>query len=492
MRQALHIFRKDVRFLWPQIVVVLAMTALFAWSRSVEASIFGRRNPIGGNDLRDTISFFLMMGWLYFIACLVYKEPPVGDRQFWVTRPYSWKSLLAAKALSIVLFLNLPFLISDIVIVSANGLSPAKAAANLLGRQLAIAAILLLPMAALAATTRYLAQMVFTLAVVFGVNIVLNPPYNLWGRLSWIPECTSAAILTAGTFAILAWQYAQRRTPISRTILAAIAGICFAVLMSKPVGPAVALQSHFPRALEDMPGVRLTFAPGPLPKGVPISPNQVFIFEPAARGWIPIRIDGIVSGVQVKADLVEVQIRGPEGTSWSSGWVHPTSPPPARRPIEWMQGWNETRFLYVRVGGHELEAFQSQPVNVTISIAMTAVRSETTIRMTPNQSLQSIAGLGACSILSVDAPGSPWLRCRSAEGRLVGLDVYGLPLFEASYAPNQAIFAESPIAAFSISLEDRRSLFNEGPIYITTWRPVAHIRRDLEIPQIRLGEVPSH
>ena len=32
MKQALHIFRKDVRFLWHPILAVLALTALFARS----------------------------------------------------------------------------------------------------------------------------------------------------------------------------------------------------------------------------------------------------------------------------------------------------------------------------------------------------------------------------------------------------------------------------------------------------------------------------
>jgi len=53
----------------------------------------------------------------------------------------------------------------------------------------------------------------------------------------------------------------------------------------------------------------------------------------------------------------------------------------------------------------------------------------------PNERNRPITGLGICSIVSADAPGSPWLRCRSAESQSVRLEVYGLPLLEASYAP---------------------------------------------------------
>jgi hypothetical protein len=439
------------------------------------------------------------LAWWYLIACLIYKEQPAGDRQFWVTRPYSWKSLLAAKTLLIVTFINASFLISDIAILSANGLSPSKAAANLLGRQLAITAIFLLPAAALAATTRHLAYIAFALSVVLLLNLFFNPGgseglYHLWGRLAWIPEWTTAAILAAGSFAVLAWQYASRRTPISWTILAGVSAICAAILMAKPVGPAIALQSHFPSASADVPEVRLSFAPGAHPKGgIMIGPSKFVQFPPGMHGWVPIRINGFSPGVQVKADLVKVTIHGPQGTSWSSGWIHSSPSTQSRGPIEWAQAWigDENRFLYVTIGKQPLESFQSQPVSVSVSVAMTVFRTETATQLMSGEPDRSIAGVGNCSVRGMNAPGSPWLLCRSAESSPVRVDVQGIPLIEASYAPKWGIFAQSPVSRLYESLADRRSLFNEGPIYITTGRPVAHVRRDLEIPQIRLWEAPS-
>ena len=36
-----------------------------------------------------------------------------GDRQFWITRPYRWQSLLGAKVRFVLVFLNLPMTVAD-------------------------------------------------------------------------------------------------------------------------------------------------------------------------------------------------------------------------------------------------------------------------------------------------------------------------------------------------------------------------------------------
>src|SRR4051812_14736603 len=100
MQQALHIFRKDVRFLRLPIAIALALTAAFAWSRSGKPA----------TPLQQPITILLILAWCYLAAAAVYKETLVGDRQFWVTRPYRWTSLLAAKALFLLAFIHVPLL----------------------------------------------------------------------------------------------------------------------------------------------------------------------------------------------------------------------------------------------------------------------------------------------------------------------------------------------------------------------------------------------
>ena len=478
MRQALHIFRKDVRFLWLPILVVLAMTALFAWSHSADPSTFAKGNA-RPDELPGMINFLLTMCRWYFIACLIYKEQPAGDCQFWVTRPYSWKSLLAAKALAVVAFINVPFLISDMAILWANGFSPARAAASLLARQIAITAIILLPAAAIAAATRHLAQVAFaglTLTALYSVAHGAGDLDQSWHRLAWIPTCTAVVVLAGGTFVALIWQFARRRTPITRLVLAGVCGISAAMPMAKPFAGAIALQSLFPAASQSVSAVHLSFAPDS--------------HDPVINGRLAIRIDGLPPATRAVADLVEAVIRGPNGASWRSGWIWSSRPYGNPAPMEWSQPWEngQNPVLYVKINQGVLDRFQSQPVNVRVSLAMTIFRAETTTRMIPDQGNYPIAGLGVCSARSSDAAGSSLLLCRSAEFQSAGFRINGQTAMDASYAPSLAAFEETPVyTSWGVGY-----LFHEGsPIYLTTERLIAHLRRDLEIPRIRLAEEPS-
>src|SRR5262245_4894148 len=96
MHQAIHIFRKDERYLWREICLFAALSALFGWRDYVWAEAL------------------LPITAVYLIARLIHAEPIPGDTQFWITRPYEWKSLFAAKLLFIVVFINVPVLIARI------------------------------------------------------------------------------------------------------------------------------------------------------------------------------------------------------------------------------------------------------------------------------------------------------------------------------------------------------------------------------------------
>src|SRR5690348_3994597 len=97
MRQALHIFRKDARYLWPEICLILALVTVFGWS-----------NP-------DAIELLVFTATAYLIARLIHAEALPGDRQFWITRPYRWQSLLGAKLLFVLVFVNLPIMLGPMV-----------------------------------------------------------------------------------------------------------------------------------------------------------------------------------------------------------------------------------------------------------------------------------------------------------------------------------------------------------------------------------------
>src|SRR5271165_2344871 len=114
MQQVWHIFKKDVRYLRQEIAFLFALAVALYW--------------LGGllrGDISDAFGVLVAITAAYTIARLIHAEALPGENQFWVTRPYRWQSLLAAKLLFILTFINLPVFLAQ--------------AASLLGRGFPIA-----------------------------------------------------------------------------------------------------------------------------------------------------------------------------------------------------------------------------------------------------------------------------------------------------------------------------------------------------------------
>src|SRR5579871_758084 len=157
MKQAIHILHKDLRRLWPAVAIALALQLLFTYfemqpHRTVFATSINSLSPEALVDL------LLPVAWWYLICTLIYQEALPGDRQFWITRPYAWKNLLASKLLLILLFINLPVALADCLILRAQGFSIGAHAAALLWHQIPFSLLLLLPPFVLGSVTRHLGQ----------------------------------------------------------------------------------------------------------------------------------------------------------------------------------------------------------------------------------------------------------------------------------------------------------------------------------------------
>src|ERR1035438_1019868 len=133
MKQVLHIFAKDVRHLWGEGLRSLVITAAFAWiypTHWLVAATFwaGRHSqyassysPYSVEILARILMGLVPVSWWLLISNLVHSEKLVGDRQFWLTRPYEWKKLLAAKLLFVAAYLYLPFLLMQCILLARAG-----------------------------------------------------------------------------------------------------------------------------------------------------------------------------------------------------------------------------------------------------------------------------------------------------------------------------------------------------------------------------------
>jgi hypothetical protein len=452
MRQTLHIFLKDIRCVWPQIALVLALTALVAYRLATEPLSFDYR-PF---QQRFSFTFFLVVAWFYFIAYAILEDRLVGDRQFWLTRPYSRRSLLAAKCLLIAAFINLPVLLADIAIIAVQGLSPAAAWSNLLWRQAALTGIFVLPATALAVVARNLAQfaMAAVSLMVFVVFFMQNFRFHLrwwpWFELVDVSPVPALVAAVLGMAAVVWWQFARRRTGPSRAVLASTLALWAVVLH---VAGALGLLMGYPHPSDDLPAIRVVFTPG-----------ERWTVT-ARRLTIPIDVLGVPpdGAAEWDAPLLIVETH-PEPT-----WV----PSGSWEPLHGRSGW--LRF------GLPQEVLNGGSFNVEISMYLTVYGPPTRVNLTTGNGPYRVPGLGNCytspSLLHWPASMVCRSTSRGALGRF-GLDGQNLDRSPPFFGGLQ----ESPVfTSLPIQLPDADTAVISRP-------KIAQIRRTLKIRNVRLSD----
>src|SRR4030088_2367087 len=157
MKQILNIFRKDLRRFWREIAVSLALLATYSWNdvrgwageRNLLANA-GLAALFGYQFLSGLVATLLPVAWAFLVVRVVQGEALVGDRQFWVTRPYEWKKLLAAKVTFAVLTINRPVPLADSFFLARGRFSPTRYVAGVLWMRLLVLFVVTLLVATLA------------------------------------------------------------------------------------------------------------------------------------------------------------------------------------------------------------------------------------------------------------------------------------------------------------------------------------------------------
>ncbi len=293
MRQAIHIFSKDVRHLWPQVLISQLLIVAHAYL-AFRVSPFDFENSSSIKSSNALIAITLPLILYFLVALVVYQETLPGDRQFWLTRPYRRTSLIASKVLFVLVFVNFPLLLSDCCLLGANGFSVIGVASQLLIRQLHITLIFVLPsFAAAALTTGPLQFLMAWFAVLlgliaenaFGMGVRGGSSFNLVGiEFAKFVFYASALLI----FSVIAWQYTQRRTRAARIAAFAVA------LVYLPALIALTVSSGLPEATNDQekaaaePAVRIEYDRTPTMTGSSGSSSAGTVSIP-----IPLRVDGL-------------------------------------------------------------------------------------------------------------------------------------------------------------------------------------------------------
>jgi hypothetical protein len=491
VRQALHIFSKDVRRLRFEIAAVLLLIAAFGYTG---ASLPELAAEYGSRLLRAwrVAALALLFACWVLIARVIHAEPLAGDRQFWVTRPYAWRSLLGAKILFIAVFINLPVLIADASIVHAYGFGLDGMAPGLAFSQLFLIVFGVAPIAGLAAiTSGFVPLLSVCLAswVAWVVWSIALPDVTLGGRwpvVDWVKYGYAAVALAILALAIVLWQYARRRTMYAR-LMAACGGAAIAAGIALiPWSAAYAIQSRWPPSNRAADGVRVEFdAARRWLSNVIQNRNGSIIVE------APVRIAGAPAGVIARVDGAEVAVGMPDGRAWPSGG----------------EPWNNIRSRWTATAVRVIldrqvyERIKDQPVHIRGRLFITLYGGRNTTRIAFDERPVRTPGIGMCSAFRRIDGRQDSLLCASAFRRPAALvstrfHVAGReaphdepkysPVGEISYSPLPAGTSISPVRLYY------QPSFVQGPaswVVIDTVEPVAHIQPQFDIPVLRLADL---
>jgi hypothetical protein len=307
MTTILTIFRKDIRHLWPH---ALAVSILMAISAILDPT-YSNRGP--------SLSFSLLAGFALPLACwnfiiaAIHEEKLTGDRQYWLTRPYSWKDLLTAKVLLVAVFVNLPLFIWHATAYVAVGVPVWEHLPALLWRQFFFTALYVLPVAMLAAITRSIGQVILTallglIPIAFSEFFLLSRLRINWFGMEGILTATIAAIVIAGVAFILVLQYSQRSTQLSRVLAGALAVTILAVALAggKLSGSAAPARENSEIRFS------LDRREGRFSNVIPSGARNVVTLD------IPVRVEGVPEGVDLVQNQISISLEGGTNRAWRS------------------------------------------------------------------------------------------------------------------------------------------------------------------------------
>lgn len=337
MGQAIHIFKKDVRHLRFEIAVAITVAGLFAFIETKHAlwpvDLVNSRTPASYLAL-----LLLPVAWWMLIGRAIHDEALPGDGQFWITRPYSWRSLLSAKLLFIFAFINLPMLIAHAVIIHAYGFSLGAELPALLWSQVLLTIVFVLSILAMSALTDGFVQLIAAILTpcvialaLAGLSFNFKPQFILIGVASgfsigddWVRSYLIFLIITVAAAAILFWQYSRRRSAVARSFAVAAWILVAMVFYFISWSTASRIDSALSRTQVDLSSTHLLTDLGAQKPHVAFRQGGQYVGV-----HIPLQIEGLPSGTSATIEHLSVTFQVPDGTTWKSdsfSWENPKEP----------------------------------------------------------------------------------------------------------------------------------------------------------------------
>ena len=478
MRQALHIFRKDVRYLRLEIALFLILIAAFAYASP---------SATPRNDNTWVFSLLIPVWAVLLTGRAVLAEELPGDRQFWITRPYHWCSLLGAKLLFIAAFINLPLLLAHVAILLAEGFPLLPNLTGLIWSQVLFFLLVGLPAAALAAVSSGLTSFVFVEITLLAsiISLVGSPGGGLqrFGGAEWLRDSLGVVLLAALGISILYWQYKRRASNWSR--VAGVAGLAVAVglTLAFPWTFALAVQSRL--SIQPQLGASLQASVGRIVDRAWLQQGP----ERPEMLYIPIAIRGIPPGTDLRPEALFLSLEGSDGRT-----IHITGDKCSVIRETLTEGLlleGQCTVSSAFIGAHLHDFFR---IRGAIYVTLFGNPQSSTIPVSRRP--RNVSENLQCYTEHVQ---SDWnVFCKSALrwpeklifARLENLSEEGVR--EAiSYSPFPGEFNINPISiawasAFAYGPAPKSPIRN---VTFTMEEPLVHLRRDFERANVRLGDL---
>jgi hypothetical protein len=514
MKQILHIFAKDSRHFWPEILISLALVGALVWiypstwlSRSTLYAVAGGAVPsglLGAGFLTALLEFLIPVSWWLLIARVIHAEALVGHRQFWVTRPYEWKKLLGAKALFLAVFLYLPLLIAQCLLLFRAGFHPLSFVPGLLFNLLLITTVVVLPLLAITTVTATFAGVTLTLLaglVCFIGYLAISLSFSDDASIPYSDHVSiPLTLFLLGTVVVL--QYAARRVWVSRLLLVALPVLL--VLTGMAVSESTVMDRDYPRgsAGQEAP-IQLTLLRDAL------QPATAYLIRAKqVQVSIPLQVSGVAEGYAVINGPVKVTVDAANGAHWTSPWQ-------ARNNQNYLPGTSESS-ITVLMSRAFFDQVRSTPVTLHFTVALTRAQAGK-VRSIPLPAQDfSVPDFGNCSpqadlfhsqffgiacMFALHQPGLTYISTRWADSPCsasqpdLNTGVQG-DAWIGSLENSPAEFGIAPIRSPAIVLSNEakvegnksepRHLCPGTPVTFTQYNLVGRTQYDFTIPDFRL------
>jgi hypothetical protein len=322
MNQVWNIFRKDARRHWPEIAVSLLALAGFVWLDVREWSHTDSFDGIGSiliaaRFVPGLINALVPLSWIFLIVRIVQGEPLVGDRQFWLTRPYGWAQLIAAKALFVLAFIHLPLFLVDIFLLARAAFYPAHYLLGLLWMQLMWIPFFL-SVGALASITRNIPQMLLAVLLValYMIGMVtlsqVIPSADFSSGNDWWSALPPLLPLIGTALAVILVQYSRRKVAHSRWLIVGFCALMILMMVATPYRSLVARAYPLPNG--NLP-VQLALVPA-----VTHDSGSHSAYDGRVPISFPLSVSGLPQDSLLQLDGMIVTLTTEDGFRWDSGW----------------------------------------------------------------------------------------------------------------------------------------------------------------------------